>query len=455
MLARILVLPCYHIPFRRNTRFVGRGTELDAIKDLLFGQGSPSVAIFGLGGVGKTQVALELAYWTKETHQEYSILWVPALSEATFEQAYAEIARKLKIRKISDDEDVKVSVRGHLSSEAAGPWLFILDNADDVDTVLHAPGALSQYLPESERGLVLYTTRSPDVASRASDEIELQKMSHQEAKSMLERSLKRKGLIENEARVEELIEELASLPLAIAQAAAYLDRNRLSVDDYLKLLRGTEEDMVSAMSREFHDNTRYPGSQNAVATTWLVSMDQIRRFDPVAAELLSFISQIEPKAIPRSILPKLGSDEMMVHAIGTLCGYAFLERREGSDLLDMHSLVHVVTRLWIERHEGANATGIAAVRHLGAIFPGEYRENRALWRGYLPHALRLLYGSKGCGLEERQKLFYRVGQCLILERRYKEAIKCLEEVYDWTKERLTENDDFRLAVELGLGNSYP
>jgi hypothetical protein len=59
--------------------------------------------------------------------------------------------------------------------------------------------------------------------------------------------------------------------------------------------------MVGVMGREFYDSIRYPGSQNAVATTWLVSFDQIRRTDKTAAELLSFISQIEPKAIPRSI----------------------------------------------------------------------------------------------------------------------------------------------------------
>ncbi|KAB5515682.1 hypothetical protein GE09DRAFT_1294629 [Coniochaeta sp. 2T2.1] len=101
------LLPCYHLPFRRNTRFVGRGAELDALKDLLFGRKSPSVALVGLGGVGKPQVALELAYWVKENHPEHSIFWVQALSGATFEQAYAEIAKKLSIRKAADDADVK------------------------------------------------------------------------------------------------------------------------------------------------------------------------------------------------------------------------------------------------------------------------------------------------------------------------------------------------------------
>jgi Cdc6-like AAA superfamily ATPase len=128
-------LPCYHLPLLRNTRFVGRETKLDELKNLLFRQKIRSVALLGLGGVGKTQVALELTWWAKENHPEYSILWVPALSEATFEQAYAEIARKLAVRKAADDEDVKESVRRHLSSPSAGPWLLIVDNADNVEVV--------------------------------------------------------------------------------------------------------------------------------------------------------------------------------------------------------------------------------------------------------------------------------------------------------------------------------
>jgi tetratricopeptide (TPR) repeat protein len=424
---------------------------------LLFGQRSPSVALVGLGGVGKTQVALELAYWARENHPEHSIFWVPALSGATFEQAYAEIAKKLAIRKAADDEDVKESVRRHLSSAAAGPWLLVVDNADDVEVGLGSsddPGGLSQYLPESESGVVLYTTRSPDVASRASDEVELHEMSEQEARTMLEKSLKRKGLMGNEARVKELLDELTYLPLAIAQAAAYLDRNRLSVTDYLTLLRGAEDDMVGAMSREFHDSTRYPGSQNAVATTWLVSFDQIRRTDETAAELLSFISQIEPKAIPRSILPRLESEEKMVHAIGTLCGYAFLGRREESDLFDMHSLVHVATRVWIKRQGRARETEIAAIQHLVATFPSADRANRALWGDYLPHTLRVLHVSKGCSIEERHDLSFRVGQCLDQDRRFKEAIRCLEEAYEWRKERFAEEDKSRLMSEHELASAY-
>jgi hypothetical protein len=164
--------PWYHVPFPRNKRFVGRDDTLVALRDMLFVQGSPRVALVGLGGIGKTQVALELACWTKENKPDCSVFWVPALSEATFEQAYADIARKLEIRR-GNDQDVKESVRQYLSSEAAGRWLLVVDNADDADLVCgrpRTPEGLERYLPQSENGRIVFTTRSRDVAMKIAEE---------------------------------------------------------------------------------------------------------------------------------------------------------------------------------------------------------------------------------------------------------------------------------------------
>jgi tetratricopeptide (TPR) repeat protein len=419
---------------------------------LLFIQGSQKVAIVGLGGMGKTQVALELAHWTKHNKPDHSVFWVPVLSAATFGEAYVEIARVLQIQRRDKGEDLKELVRLHLSSDAAGPWLLILDNVDDMEMVRN----LSQYLPEGDGGLILVTTRSRDVALSAADGVivDLHEMSLQEAKSVLQNRLKDLG---DNAAAEELLSELNYLPLAIAQAAAYLKRNQISIAKYLELLRGTEKDMVRLLSREFHDDARYDGPPNAVATTWLVSFDQIYRSDLDAADLLSFISQIEPKAIPQSILPGLGSHEQVVNAIGTLCGYAFLGRRGDGDMFDMHSLVHVATRIWIEKHGRAMQTETDAVRHLWTIFPPAYRgpaANREKWRTYLPHALRVLQGSKNSRIKARYDLFHWVGLALAEDRRFKEAIRSYTEASQWMKEHLAEEDRYRLASEHALASAY-
>ncbi|KAI0007897.1 hypothetical protein F4779DRAFT_642503 [Xylariaceae sp. FL0662B] len=449
--------PRYYIPLPRNRRFTGRDALLDDLRERLFIQKEcQRLAVVGLGGVGKTQVALELAYRVKDSQPECAVLWVPALSDGSFAQAYMEIARRLEIQ--VDEKDPKKSVRRHLESEGAGKWFLIVDNADDKDILFGLPGepsGIDEYLPKSDNGITLFTTRSREVAVSVAtnDVIDLEQMSPQEAKSFLGKTLIQKQLLQDEAITKALLQELTYLPLAISQAAAYLNRNQMSIKKYLALLRGTEQDMVSLLSREFHDGTRYSGSQNAVAATWLVSFDQISNSDGVAANLLSFISCIEPKAIPQSIFPDSQS-EGVENAIGTLCGYAFLARREDEDMFDMHSLVHMAIRVWIQKHDTIKQTRTSAMQHLVSISPTRYPETRALWREYLPHALRALWGSADSQDKERFDLFFIVGCLLCYYRRYKEAIPALEKAYYWTKRRFSEEDHSRQKSERSLATAY-
>jgi hypothetical protein len=279
------------------------------------------------------------------------------------------------------------------------------------------------------------------LAVAANDVVELHEMDPQEAEDYLRKSLVRKQLLQNEAMTAELLRELTYLPLAITQAAAYLNRNgQVSVRKYRELLRGTEQDIVSLMSREFHDNTRYHGSRNAVATTWLVSFEQIQTSDPAAAGLLSFISCIEPKAIPRSLFPASGSHEEMEFANGTLSGYTFLVKGEddGDEVYDMHSLVHLATRIWIRKQGQTEETIVRAIQHLNAIFPPAKPTNRQTWESYLPHTFRLLNTSRTCQLEERFSLAHQVRKCLQVnyETGLEEAIGFLKMSFNRAMKRL-------------------
>jgi NB-ARC domain/Tetratricopeptide repeat len=432
---------------------------VDALTQQLFTPDTgQKVALVGLGGIGKTQVALQLAYWTKENKPECSVFWVPATNNASFEQAYTEIARKLAVRKSTEDEGLKESVRRCLSLETTGKWLLIVDNADDMDILFGSRGmsdGIHEYLPESEDGLILFTTRSREVAvAVVAEMIEIPEMEEQNAIEMLEKSLARKDLLCDKEGVTELLQELTYLPLAITQAAAYLSRNRVSITKYVELLRGTEQDAISLMSREFHDNTRYKGVRNAVATTWLVSFDQIRKLDGPAADLLSFISCIEPKAIPQSILPHLSSEEDMVYAIGTLDAYAFMVRRGNTGVFDMHSLVHLATRIWVQRNVFTVQAKRTATQHLATVFPYNDYENRDCWRAYLPHALRILQGDGALDMEKRYTLCIKVGLCLQADGRTREALKYLEECSQWRNNHLHQDHPDRLASQHELAGAY-
>lgn len=106
------------------------------------------IAVVGLGGVGKTQVALQFAYAVLEKHPDVSVFWVHALSLDTFEQSCRGVASVLGAE--GDKEDVKELVQRHLSAERAGKWMLIVDNADDMDVLEGSDG---------EKGLLDYLDR--------------------------------------------------------------------------------------------------------------------------------------------------------------------------------------------------------------------------------------------------------------------------------------------------------
>ena len=142
-----------HLPFQRNRNFIGRGDVLQRLKSLLFNEEFTTVALYGLGGVGKTQVANAFAHWTKEYKPSCSVFWVPALSMSSFQEAYEAIATELRLQK-AENQDVKALVRDHLSAEDAGNWLLVLDNADDHKLVCGSdpPDYLQKYLPHGDHG---------------------------------------------------------------------------------------------------------------------------------------------------------------------------------------------------------------------------------------------------------------------------------------------------------------
>jgi tetratricopeptide (TPR) repeat protein len=425
------------------------------------------MSIVGLGGAGKTQLALRFAYTVRETMSAVSIFWMPALSIESYEQSCAAIAAALHISQAETGENnAKELVKEYLSADQAGPWLLVLDNADDHDVLYgteHAAGIID-YLPESEKGMTVFTTRVQELAVSLTrgDVLELGSMSKPDAINFLEKSLIRISLPEEREEMEELLDELACLPLAIAQAAAYLNMNKTTIKKYLRLLRHTEQDTISLMSKEFRDQTRYKGSANAVASTWVVSFSQLRERDAVAADLLAFMSCIEWKAIPQSLLPKLQSQERIEEAIGTLCGYSFVSRREddnasevdgGEEWYDLHRLVHLATRIWVEKYSSTADVVQRAMAHVAKVFPSDDFANQAVWRAYMPHALRLLDTKTPVKVQSRAKLSLWVGRCLRFDGRVPEAVRWLEECY-CCREGLYEDDPDRLSSEHELGASY-
>lgn len=442
--------PFYVIPFPRNLRFTGRTAILKVLEEKLFGQQpSERTALVGLGGVGKTQVALQFAYNVIESRPDYSIFWVPAVSRNSLEQACVEMAQKMDLRMTGEEKDIKTLVFQYLSSGQAGRWLMIMDNMDDRDLLFE----IQEFLPRSAQGSILLTTRSSQVAIdfAQSGIIDVEAMSHDEALLFIATYFGKRPVSQDDKIVGELLAQLDYLPLAIAQAVAYLSQTNTSVEKYLRLLRA-ENDATRLLGRHFEANARYTSSRNTIMTTWQVSFDRIENSSSDAVNVLSFLSCIEPKAIPLSILPG-DSEPELEDAIGTLCGYSFLVRRGHSDIFDMHRLVHIAMYDWIKKIGRKEEALRDAVRHLARIFSSSDRTHRGRLRGYLPHALSVLEKSWGYQTKEWADLYMDVGRCLVQGGLFGQAIRCFEAAYDYRKRFLPE-DQSLLTSAHELASAY-
>jgi hypothetical protein len=199
-------------------------------------------------------------------------------------------------------------VQEHLSKESAGQWILVFDNADDVDMWIDRPGSeresgrLADYLPGSKQGYIVFTTRDRKTAVKLAHQnvVEVPEMNENVAIQLLQKYLVNRDLVDNEQDVKALLAQLTSLPLAIVQAAAYINENGIVLADYLSLLEDQEEDVIDLLGEEFEDDGRYRNVKNPVAKTFLISFEQIRHRDPLAADFLSFIACIDSKDVPQS-----------------------------------------------------------------------------------------------------------------------------------------------------------
>ncbi|KAF5495226.1 Lactam utilization protein lamB [Colletotrichum siamense] len=210
--------PHFLVPFGRNENFVGRETILikllERIPPTANGDACPRTAIVGLGGIGKTQVAIEAAYRVREVHPDCSVFWVPAVSVEMFSNYYRKIGRALKLKHIEDPKaDVKTLVRTALERDDINSWLLIVDNADDTGLLFNGP-KLAAYIPYSRRGSILFTSRNSIIAARFDgvNALHLSEMNAQEAARLLHTGLS-ESQIDNGRSTAQLLEKLTYLPI--------------------------------------------------------------------------------------------------------------------------------------------------------------------------------------------------------------------------------------------------
>src|SRR5258708_11059694 len=232
-------VPIWNVPFPQNLFFTGREDILASLHTLLTSNQKAALtkrqALSGLGGIGKTQTALEYAYRYRHGYQ--AVLWVKCETPEEFIADVVALAHLLHLpqQDAQDQQLTLAAVKRWLETHTE--WLLSLDNADDLELV-------RTFLPGGNSGHILLTTRS-DILSGLARKVEITAMREEEGTLLL---LRRAGIIAPEASIEAapfstqataraLVDEMGGLPLALDQAGAYIEETKCGPAGYLTLYR--------------------------------------------------------------------------------------------------------------------------------------------------------------------------------------------------------------------------
>jgi tetratricopeptide (TPR) repeat protein len=409
--------PVWNLLQRRNANFTGREELLEKLREVMT-SGEP-VVLFGLGGKGKTALAVEYVY---RNHPYYDrIWWLRSEEAAVLSDDYAALAGPLGLpeKDAPDLEAQVIAVRQCLGR--LDKWLLIFDNAT-------GPEAVKGYLPQGEGGQVLITSRNPAWQGLGRP-LEVEVLSPPEAVAFL---LQRTGQ-GDEAAAAALAEDLGYLPLALDQAGAYLEVTGRTLNEYLEFFRSSRLDLWAQEAAPRH-------YEKTVATTWELAMQQVRQDSEAAADLLSLSAFLAPDDIPLELLRQgmdlltetlakaIADDITWDEALGALQRYSLVDVSIEADSFSVHRLVQAVVRDRLDQDSRRKWAKIA-IDLLNAGFPEGMQVNVKAWPLYarlLPHAMSALAraGELNLEMEEVARLWNQTGLYLGTRAEFLQALDC-------------------------------
>ena len=442
------------VPDAMRTRyFTGREQLLASLRSQLAAR--HRAALSGLGGVGKTQAAIEYAVRHRTEYQN-GVFWVNAGTTSGLTSGFVEIAKTLRLPAAtsSDQEQIVRAVLDWLN--ARDRWLLILDNVDERREA-------RPFVPTNDKGDLIITSRESVFQELGiARGLEVVDLDSDEALRFL---LARTGRSEVDPREREAATELAAelghLPLALEQAAAYVTENNAAFSAYLDAFRKRRVALLEKAGRLL--------SRDTVAVTWAANFEAVERASPAAADVLRSSAFLGADAIPFELFLNgaklLGQpiaealeepdDLVIAELLRPLARYSLIRSDAASRVFGMHRLVQEIARAALSEAERRTYVE-RAVCALDASFPTVAYANWAQCERLAPHVTsidRSVDESVG-----RPETFGRVlddaARYLRERGRYAEALPLQERALA-IKEKALGPDHPDLAVSLnGLAILY-
>lgn len=415
--------PFFLVPYSRNSQFVGQQDILYQLHHFS-NPSNPMIrfALCGLGGVGKTQIALSHAHWHWLNYPEQSVFWILASDADQLRDSLGLIAAHCKISRTEDTTDLMLDrVWRWLADKDNGHWLMIIDSADNLDTFFISSGGkqpgglqaaesipftgLSRYVPTCLHGKVLITTINKSAAESLADSgnvSEVHPMNEDYACTLL-----RKHLTEGEStstsikirpepwrddHLVKLASQLDYLPLALVQAAAYIRMNSLSVAGFLELIVSDQSDLPGVLEPILQSHDGSDDLSQAFMSTWNVAFDQIEAQCSPASDLLSVMAFYEAKRIPKYLISHFHTDtsQPWSRTLDTLLAYSFIAADSENETFSMHRLVQLAMRKRLSASNSEQKWADEALSLISQNFPGGEYESWVMCATLMPHSLKVL-----------------------------------------------------------------
>ena len=308
---------------------------------------------------------------------------------------------------------------------------------------------------------MLITTRNEHLAKRLAGIralIVVNPMSPQEAQELLlEKWQATSPNNSDEDQSRRLVEALGYLPLAITQAAAFINENLSSLTEYLEMLRTSDSEMQQLLNEDLGDLRRDSQSHNSIVMTWKMSFDLISKQEPRAAEMLSRMVFLDRHAIPE-ILLRNRSDQNVAFkkALGTLQAFSLIKRKTVDKAeYELHRLVQLICQKWLEMQGTMAKWQISAFMEVAHVFPTGHYETWTECESLLPHALKVLeYGPNEAYPMPLSNLLGKVAFFDLEQGRYDMACVRFSAASEMLKKSFGMENDLTLRCICNLAYTY-